>query len=43
MDINEEIIPDDNAEDTAIGQAIINGATGEYVDMEEFLKSLKSN
>jgi hypothetical protein len=42
MDINEEIISDEDAEDAAIGQAIIEGATGEYIDTSEFLKSLRA-
>jgi hypothetical protein len=40
MDFNEKIVFEDDAEDAAIGKAIVEGATGEYIDTAEFLKSL---
>jgi len=42
MEIEADLISNDDSEDAAIGQAIIEGATWEYIDTEEFLKSLKN-
>jgi hypothetical protein len=35
-----ELISDDDFEDNGIAEAILEGETGEFIDTEEFLKSL---
>jgi len=41
MGINAKFLTKDEMEDFAMGKAIIEGRTGEFVDTEEFLNSLK--
>jgi hypothetical protein len=40
MDIKAELISDDDSEDYGIAKAIMEGATGEFIDTDEFLRSL---
>jgi hypothetical protein len=42
MNTEIELISDDDCEDHGIGKAIIEVKTGEFIDTEEFLRSLHS-
>jgi hypothetical protein len=41
MGINAKFLTKDDLEDIGMAKAITEGKTGEFVDTEEFLKSLK--
>ena len=41
MGISAKFLSKDDLEDLGLGKAIIEGKTGEFVDTDEFLKSLK--
>ena len=41
MGIKAKFLSKDDLEDFGMGKAIIEGITGEFVDTDEFLKSLK--
>lgn len=41
MGINAKFLTKDDLEDIGMAKAITEGKTGEFIDTEEFLKSLK--
>ena len=41
MGIKAKFLSKDELEDIGLGKAILEGKTGEFVDTDEFLKSLK--
>lgn len=43
MAINNKHISQDNLEEVAIAEAIIEGETGEIIDTSEFLKSIEES
>jgi hypothetical protein len=41
MGIKTKYLSEEEIEDMGLGKAIMEGKTGEYIDTDEFLKSLK--